>query len=70
MTDERNLREGIVRDSKSRISQLTREIDGLVREYVSSGSEDVVARASKLSREREQLLKPKVVRSGRLREAS
>lgn len=56
-------------DSKSRVGSLTRQIDRLVREYVSKGGDDFAARASKLSRERENLLKPEIIRSGRIKKA-
>jgi hypothetical protein len=49
---------------KSRAAELSREIDGLVREYIVSRDVGKVTRASQLSREREELLKPKFVTSG------
>lgn len=55
--------------SKSKVGSLTRQIDILVREYAKSGGDEVVIRASKLSREREDLLKPEIIRSGRIRRA-
>jgi hypothetical protein len=64
-----NPQEGLMLESKSRIGQLTREIDGLVRVYVNEGRDDAVARAIRLSRERERLLKPKAFRDQRVREA-
>ena len=70
MTHRKDLSGGAVLDSKSKIGQLTREIDGLVREYVKNGDANAVAKASKLSRERERLLKPKVFRSHQIKEAS
>jgi hypothetical protein len=70
MIKRRNLSGGVAVDSKSKIGQLTREIDVLVREYVKNGDATAVAKASRLSREREGLLKPKVFRSNKMKEAS
>jgi hypothetical protein len=57
-------------DSKSKVGKLTRQIDGLVRQYVSSGSEEFADKATMLSRQREDLLKPLIIRSGKIKEAS
>ena len=46
-------------ESKSRAGQLTRAIDDCVRESMTGNLEKSVEKASKLSREREVLLKPK-----------
>ncbi len=69
MTKEIVRKSGHFFDSKSKVGALTRQIDGLVREYVSKGGDDYVDRASRLSRERENLLKPEIIRSGRIKQA-
>lgn len=56
-------------DSKSQVQELNKKIDGLVRTYIESGSEAAVEEASKLSRRRERLLKPKVIRMRTFKEA-
>lgn len=56
-------------ERKSRVGELTREIDGLVREFVQTNDPKVAGRAAKLSKEREDLLKPGVIRSGRILKA-
>lgn len=69
MLKKRTHQTAILHDSKSRVGELTREIDSLVRAYVVSRDQNVLARASKLSREREDLLKPVIIRSGKIRKA-
>lgn len=70
MANERTRNSGVSLESKSQVGALTRQIDGLVREYVIKGGDDFAVRASKLSRERENLLKPEIIRSGRIKQAS
>lgn len=57
-------------DSKSRIADLQREIDRLVSEYVDSGDRSLMSEAARLSREKENLLKPRIMRPSQLPEAS
>ena len=57
--------EAHLRDSKSRVGELQREIDKLTVEYHRTGDPSFLTRATKLAREKEQLSKP-----GRMRFAS
>lgn len=70
MTQSKTTADAVLKDSKSSVGSLTRAIDGLVREYVETGRDDIVAQASQLSRRREDLLKPMIIRTGRIKKAS
>ena len=69
MNFKRDTKTGEIVNPKSTVSNLTREIDGLVREYVQSGEQSSVEKASKLSRQREYLLKPVIARRGKVKVA-
>ena len=69
MMKTRTPAQGIILEPKSQVSRLTREIDGLVRQYVTSGKDDFAHQASKLSRQREDLLKPDIIRTGKIKKA-
>ena len=62
MTIEVVARDSEIVDSTSQVSKLGSKIDGLVREYIRSGSKDELSEALRLSRQREQLLKPAIIR--------
>lgn len=57
-------------DSKSRISELQRKIDELIRKFYESGDQNLMRRAAELSRQKESLLKPAAMRTGNLRRVS
>ena len=67
MSDTREKRSFGAFETKSRVGELTRQIDTEVRNYVSSGDHKVVAKVAKLARQKEQLLKPDFIRSGKIR---
>lgn len=53
----------------SRAGELRRDIDDLIGHYISTGDASDLDRADLLSREREELLKPAILRSGHLMKA-
>jgi hypothetical protein len=57
-------------DSKSKIAELQRSIDKLVREFYSTGDSDCMVRVAQLARQKEQLLKPATMRSAEFQKVS
>ena len=67
MTDTTYKNAFSILEAKSRVGDLTREIDSEVRQYVSSGDRKAVAKVAKLARQKEELLKPGIIRSGKIK---
>lgn len=57
-------------DSKSRIADLQRQIDELMRQFYASGDHELMAQAAKLSQQKENLLKPRAFRAETYKRAS
>lgn len=57
-------RKAALLESKSKIAELQRKIDELIRQYYATGDQDIMVRAANLARQKEQLLKPATMRSG------
>jgi hypothetical protein len=57
-------------DSKSKVAELQQKIENLVREAYRTGDTGLMAQAARLSRQKEQLLKPAAMRKSDFLQAS
>lgn len=70
MTATDSLPSADVVDSKSRVGELQEKIDELLRQFYATPDPALMSRMTELSKEKEQLMKPALLRSNFLKKAS